>query len=122
AALLQRPRLAARLLPRVPAIQKQIEQLAEQMKVPFAVPEEDGRALEDDDLEPLFAQMACRSGDAAIRGAGCLLALGDPRAIGALLQLTREADPALRRGATSNLVLAVATWPDDDRLTARLVW
>ena len=38
--------------------------------------------------------------DAAIRGAGGLLALGDPRALGAILQLTREDDPALRRGAT----------------------
>ncbi|MBA3502005.1 MAG: HEAT repeat domain-containing protein, partial [Deltaproteobacteria bacterium] len=62
------------------------------------------------------------SADAAIRGARSLLALGDPRAVGAVLQLTREADPALRRGATANLVLALATWPDDDRLSARLVW
>ena len=129
AAVMQRPKLAARLLPRVPALQQSLEQLAKAVNVTLAVPPpvagsqaDDGAAIEDEELEPLFAQLACRSADAAIRGAGSLLALGDPRAVGAVLQLTREADPALRRGATSNLVLALATWPDDDRLSARLIW
>ena len=63
-----------------------------------------------------------RAADAAIRGAGALIALGDPRAIGAVLQLTRETDPASRRGAVANLVAALARWPDDDRLQARLAW
>ncbi|MCW5808873.1 MAG: HEAT repeat domain-containing protein, partial [Deltaproteobacteria bacterium] len=122
AALLQRPRLAARLLPLIPTIQAQVGKLAEQLAMPLALPPDDGKVLGDEQLEPLFAQLACRNPDAASRGAGCLLALGDPRAIGAVLQLTREPDPALRRGATANLVLALATWPDDDRLAARLAW
>jgi len=122
AAVWQRPRLAARVLARVPSVQQTARQLAQQVGIPFSVPADDGRPLTDDELEPLFAQLACRNADAAIRGAACLLAVGDPRAVGAILQLTREADPALRRGATSNLVLAIAAWPDDDRLTARLVW
>ncbi|HEX3758671.1 MAG TPA: HEAT repeat domain-containing protein, partial [Kofleriaceae bacterium] len=80
------------------------------------------RGIDDGEREPLFAALACRHADAALRGAGCLLALGDPRAVGAVLQLTREADPALRRGATAQLVRALATWPDDDRLATRLTW
>ncbi|MEJ7598372.1 MAG: HEAT repeat domain-containing protein [Kofleriaceae bacterium] len=122
AAVMQRPRLAARVIARVPSVAQAIQQLSQQLGFAVQVPADDGKPLDDDELEPLFAQLACRSADAAIRGAGALLALGDPRAVGAVLQLTREADPALRRGATANLVLALATWPDDDRLAARLSW
>ncbi len=122
AALGQRPRLAARVMARVPSVKEGIEHLANQLGLVVGIPADDDKPLDDDEMEPLFAQLACRSADAAIRGAGCLLALGDPRAIGAVLQLTREADPALRRGATSNLVLALAANPDDDRLSARLQW
>ena len=122
AAVMQRPALAARLVAVVPSVSESFQQVAQQTGVPLALPPDRAGTLGDDQLEPLFAQLACRSADAAIRGAGCLLALGDPRAVGAVLQLTREADPALRRGATANLVLALATWPDDDRLATRLSW
>ncbi|HSR99484.1 MAG TPA: HEAT repeat domain-containing protein, partial [Kofleriaceae bacterium] len=122
AAVMLRPALAARLVAKVPSVAESLQRVARDTGAPLALPADTGAPLDDELLEPLFAQLACRSADAAIRGAGCLLALGDPRAIGAVLQLTREADPALRRGATSNLVLALATWPDDDRLAGRLWW
>ena len=139
AAVMQRPALAARLTAALPVpapavaapvatrlaavdagLAELFHQVVQQWKL--ALPADREGPLDDDQLEPLFAQLACRSGDAAIRGAGCLLVLGDPRAVGAVLQLTREADPALRRAATANLVLALATWPDDDRLATRLSW
>jgi ParB family chromosome partitioning protein len=119
-AIRQRPRLAARLYASLPNIQQLFNQLATQYGAPLDLPPPGD--LDDEQLEPLFAALACRAPDAAIRGAGALLALGDPRALGAVLQLTREADPALRRGATANLVAALARWPNDDRLSARLVW
>ncbi len=123
AASMQRPRLAARLYASVPSLKQSFDQVATQLGAPLALgPVVEPTQLTDDELEPLFASLACRAGDAAIRGAGCLLALGDARAIGAVLQLTREAAPELRRGATANLIAALAIWPDDDRLGARLVW
>ncbi|HSD88150.1 MAG TPA: hypothetical protein VLB44_11570, partial [Kofleriaceae bacterium] len=119
-AVMQRRRLAARLHAVMPSIQQLFNQLATQMGTPLDLgPAGD---LDDDELEPLFAALACRAPDAAIRGAGALIALGDARALGAVLQLTREPEPALRRGATANLVAALARWPNDDRLSARLVW
>ncbi|NVB84055.1 MAG: hypothetical protein HOV81_37110, partial [Kofleriaceae bacterium] len=120
-AVMQRPSLAAKLHAVVPSIQQMFNQIATQLGSPLTLSSAAGE-LDDEDKEPLFAALACRAADAAIRGAGSLLALGDPRAVGAVLQLTREADPALRRGATSNLVLALSKWPNDDRLSARLVW
>jgi ParB family chromosome partitioning protein len=123
AAVMQRPALAARLVAVVPSVAEAFQQVAQQTGVPLALPPDPGAgALDDEQLEPLFAQLACRNADAAIRGAGCLLALGDPRAMGAVLQLTREPDPALRRGATTNLVRALEQWPGDDRLATRLSW
>ncbi|HEY0253837.1 MAG TPA: HEAT repeat domain-containing protein, partial [Kofleriaceae bacterium] len=123
AALMQQPRLAATLYGTVPSLKQSFDQVAKQVDATVNLgPAIGPTELTDGELEPLFASLACRSADAAIRGAGCLLALRDPRAVGAVLQLTREPDPALRRGATSNLVLAISLWPDDDRLSARLVW
>jgi ParB family chromosome partitioning protein len=122
AAVMQRPALAARLASVMPSLADLFDQAAKDAGVALALPADRPGVLDDDQLEPVFAQLACRSGDAAIRGAGCLLALGDPRAVGAVLQLTREADPALRRAATANLVRALAMWPDDERLATRLSW
>ena len=67
-------------------------QVARALGVELELPEDDREPLLDDEIEPLFAALACRAPDAAMRGAGSLLALGDPRAIGAILQLTRETD------------------------------
>ncbi|TMQ05149.1 MAG: hypothetical protein E6J90_49755, partial [Deltaproteobacteria bacterium] len=125
AAVMQRPALAARLVAAISpgaSIAEQLHQVARDLGVALALPADQPGPLDDDQLEPLFGQLACRNADAALRGAGCLLALGDSRAVGAVLQLTREAEPALRRGATAALVRALAVWPDDDRLATRLVW
>src|SRR5436190_8572756 len=52
--------------------------------------------LNDDDLTPLLQAIASRSLDTCLRGARGLAVLGDPRAFGLLLQLSREQDPAAR--------------------------
>src|SRR5580704_1092303 len=52
--------------------------------------------LGDDDLTPLLQATASRSLDTCLRGARGLAVLGDPRAFGLLLQLSREQDPAAR--------------------------
>ncbi|WP_437601743.1 HEAT repeat domain-containing protein [Sorangium sp. So ce590] len=69
------------------------------------------------DLEPLLTAMACRTPDTAVRGARGLAQLGDTRALGALLQLTREQDPSLRRQAATALAEL-----RDTRAEKRLIW
>ena len=53
-------------------------------------------SLGDDDLTPLLQATASRSLDTCLRGARGLAVLGDPRAFGLLLQLSREQDPPAR--------------------------
>ncbi|WP_437783385.1 HEAT repeat domain-containing protein [Sorangium sp. So ce1097] len=69
------------------------------------------------DLEPLLTAVACRTPDTAVRGARGLAQLGDTRALGALLQLTREQDPPLRRQAATALAEL-----RDTRAEKRLIW
>ncbi|WP_437572718.1 HEAT repeat domain-containing protein [Sorangium sp. So ce542] len=76
-----------------------------------------GEGPAEPDLEPLLTAMACRTPDTAVRGARGLAQLGDTRALGALLQLTREQDPALRRQAATALAEL-----RDTRAEKRLVW
>jgi len=78
---------------------------------------EPGAPPSEADLEPLLTAMACRTPDTAVRGARGLAQLGDTRALGALLQLTREQDPALRRQAAAALQEL-----KDSRAEKRLVW
>jgi ParB family chromosome partitioning protein len=78
--------------------------------------------LQSDDLQPLFAAMASRHADTALRGARCLALLGDGRASGALLQLSREGDVEIRRYAVEALLAAALALPEDDRLVGRLEW
>jgi ParB family chromosome partitioning protein len=73
--------------------------------------------LSEDDLRPLLAAMACRTADTALRGARGLAELGDTRALGALLQLSREGDKAIRREAARALGAL-----EDPRAKKRLVW
>ncbi|MFO0662044.1 MAG: HEAT repeat domain-containing protein, partial [Polyangiaceae bacterium] len=75
------------------------------------------QAPTEQDLAPLLAAMACRAPDSAVRGARGLAQAGDLRALGALLQLSREQDPEIRRQA------ALALEPlHDSRARKRLVW
>ncbi len=122
AGVMQRPRLAATLRTN-PSAAQAFDQIATTLAttVTFGPPAEPA-TLDDDQREPLFAALACRAPDTALGGAAALIALGDRRAIGAMLQLTREADPALRRAATQNLAGARAIWPDDERIATRLQW
>ena len=53
-------------------------------------------SLEDADFEPLLQATASRALDTCLRGARGLALLGDPRAFGLLLQLSREGDKAAR--------------------------
>lgn len=76
-----------------------------------------GGSLAEPDLEPLLAAMACRTPDTAVRGARGLAQLGDARALGALLQLSREPDAAIRRQAAAALQAL-----QDARARERLVW
>ncbi|MCE9668591.1 HEAT repeat domain-containing protein [Myxococcus stipitatus] len=76
-----------------------------------------GAALTEADLEPLLAAMACRTPDTAVRGARGLAQLGDARALGALLQLSREPEAAIRRQAAASLQAL-----QDARARERLVW
>ncbi|HEX8441225.1 HEAT repeat domain-containing protein, partial [Archangium sp.] len=76
-----------------------------------------GEPLAEPSLEPLLAAMACRTPDTAVRGARGLAQLGDARALGALLQLSREPDAAIRRQAAEALRAL-----QDARARERLVW
>ena len=71
------------------------------------------------ELEPLLVAASSRQVETCLLGARCLAALGDARALGVLLQISREDDPAIRVGvckALSELGDARA----NDRLCAML--
>src|SRR5438270_13752767 len=67
------------------------------------------------DLEPLLQATASRSLDTCLRGARGLAMLGDPRALGLLLQLSRE-DAAAARAEVCRALAAL----DDPRAADRL--
>lgn len=73
--------------------------------------------LVEEDLQPLLTAMACRTPATALRGARGLAFIGDTRALGALLQLSREPLPELRREAATALRAL-----QDPRAQRRLVW
>ena len=68
-----------------------------------------------DDVEPLLQASAARALDTSLRGARGLAILGDPRAFGLLLQLSREDD----HGARAEVCRALAAL-DDPRAVERL--
>ena len=75
--------------------------------------------LTEDDLAPLVQASASRSLDTSLRGARGLALLGDPRALGLLLQLSREEDA----GARAEVCRALAALEDPraaDRLRSLL--
>ncbi|MCA9178306.1 MAG: HEAT repeat domain-containing protein [Planctomycetales bacterium] len=53
-------------------------------------------ALDDADFDPALSAMASRVVDTCLAGARCLAAIGDARAFGALLQLSRESSAVVR--------------------------
>ncbi len=58
-----------------------------------------GVPLVESDLAPLVAAASCRAADTALAGAAALAQLADGRALGALLQVSRDPSAALRRRA-----------------------
>jgi ParB family chromosome partitioning protein len=81
-----------------------------------------GKAPTEPDLEPLFAALVSRQPDMALQSALCLSWLGDDRASGALLQLSREPNPDTRRLVTLFLANAIINLAGDRRLRLRLQW
>lgn len=73
--------------------------------------------LSEDQRTPLLAALACKTSDTSLRGARALALLGDMRALGALLTISREPDAALRRDAAVAL-----TFLEDPRAKKRLAW
>src|SRR6202011_3878163 len=71
--------------------------------------------LEEADYDPLLQATASRALDTCLRGARGLAVLGDPRAFGLLLQLSREED----KGARAEVCRAMAAL-DDPRGINRL--
>ncbi|AGA27678.1 HEAT repeat domain-containing protein [Singulisphaera acidiphila] len=80
-----------------------------------AKPERADLALTDDDYGPLLQATASRALDTSLRGARGLALLGDPRAFGLLLQLSRE-DEARARVEVCHALAAL----DDPRAIERL--
>src|SRR5258708_14537996 len=72
-------------------------------------------ALDEDDLAPLLQATASRALDTCLRGARGLAVLGDPRAFGLLLQLSREEEV----NARVDVCRALAAL-DDERAVNRL--
>ncbi|HRD65987.1 MAG TPA: HEAT repeat domain-containing protein [Candidatus Competibacter sp.] len=81
-----------------------------------------GTAPTEPDLEPLFTALVCRQPDMALQSALCLSWLGDDRASGALLQLSREPEAGTRRMVTGFLANATINLAGDRRLRHRLQW
>jgi len=79
-------------------------------------------ALSEAELEPLFAALVSRHPDIAMQSALCLGWLGDDRASGALLQLSREPDVGARRMVARFMANAVINLAGDRRLRLRLQW
>ncbi len=85
-------------------------------------PTADAGELGEDDKAPLFAALVCRNADTALRGARGLGVLGDGRATGALLQLSREADVSVRAQVVAALLATATVMAGDERLRTRLRW
>ena len=79
-------------------------------------------ALTEAEREPLFTALVCRQPDIALQSALCLSWLGDDRASGALLQLSREPEVGIRRLVARFMVNAIINLAGDRRLRLRLQW
>lgn len=89
-------------------------QIAEMRRRLVAAP---AKVPPETDREPLLAALACRTPDTSLRGARGLAIAADMRALGALLTISREPAPALRREAAHALVAL-----EDPRAKRRLAW
>ncbi|MEM9074366.1 MAG: HEAT repeat domain-containing protein, partial [Myxococcota bacterium] len=75
------------------------------------------------DRQPLFASLTARHVDTAVRGAWALAVLADPRAIGALLQLSRDGSASVRRNVIVLAQHAIkGKVPGAAQLRGRIEW
>ena len=114
------PTLAAHLRASVGDIAKTLDELKTQ-----GVGEESAAtraALTEPELEPLFTALVCRQPDIALQSALCLSWLGDDRASGALLQLSREPNAGTRRLVARFMADAIIHLAGDQRVRLRLQW
>ncbi|AMV40466.1 HEAT repeat domain-containing protein [Planctomyces sp. SH-PL62] len=121
-----RPALLQALRSRDPELQRQLADLEGSDEGPTPEPAKKARkgrgeastkaeTLTDDDLAPLLQAAAARAVDTSLRGARGLAVLGDARAFGLLLQLSREEDEKARVEACRALAAL-----DDPRGAERL--
>jgi ParB family chromosome partitioning protein len=105
--LYTRPALLQTLRSRDPELQRQLADLegtgeapapeaAKKVKKSRGEAPAKAEALSDEDVAPLLQAAASRALDTSLRGARGLAVLGDPRAFGLLLQLSREEDKEAR--------------------------
>ncbi|MBK9030614.1 MAG: HEAT repeat domain-containing protein [Myxococcales bacterium] len=124
-ALCGRPRTAGRLRALDSTLATNLVDAAARVGVAEAAlppPTTEPVTLDDDERGPLFQAMACRQPETALRGARGLIYLGDARALGAVLGLSRDPDAGVRRAAVDALAVAARLVADDDRALARLGW
>jgi HEAT repeat protein len=140
-ALHTRPKLVPALRARDPELHRQLFELEtftqdgapDEKKTLPPRPRQAKLDLTDADYEPLLQATASRSLDTCLRGAGGLAVLGDSRAFGLLLQLSREPDAAsraeicrvlARHGDAAALLplLALATAPEPQEKERRAEW
>jgi len=98
-----------------------IEKLQQSGDLPEVSPRTDAVPSETDKA-PLFAAMIGQHPDTALRGAHGLAMVADPRASGALLQLSRDPQAEVRRAVVSTLFAAHLAMPADTRVYTRLQW
>ncbi len=79
-----------------PDLHRQLNELQGSDKPASEVPAADKSRLTPDDYDVPLQATAARALDTCLRGARALAVLGDPRAFGLLIQLSREDDPAAR--------------------------
>jgi ParB family chromosome partitioning protein len=94
--LLARPELAAVLRAADPELHRQLNEVQRSDKAPAKVPANAKGKLAAADYDTLLQATASRALDTCLRGAKGLALLGDPRAFGLLLQLSREDVPDAR--------------------------
>lgn len=79
-----------------PELHRQLNELQGAEQPAAEVPAADKARLTPDDYDVPLQATAARALDTCLRGARALAVLGDPRAFGLLIQLSREDDPAAR--------------------------
>lgn len=97
-ALYARSALLDALRRRDPELARQLAEVVgeKEKDEPAKKAKDEPAALADADYEPLLRATASRALDTSLRGARGLAVLGDPRAFGLLLQLSREPEPSAR--------------------------